>query len=278
MMASDPHSLSPDLDPLAAGVQAAQVQRAIVVEARNLSLAFGENRVLCEISFQVPEGEALAIVGVSGCGKSTILKLILRLLVPDGGQIFIQGEDITQLSFQEILLVRRRMGMVFQESALFDSLTVYENVAFPLREHTKLPEPEVWSRVEEALIHVDLSLEEVGDRLPAALSGGQKKRVGIARAIVDEPAILFYDEPTAGLDPLTSRTIVQLMERLQAELDVTSIVVSHDVNAVFRVASKVALLNECRIIFYGTPDEMKTSEDPYVQEFIGGSQHGYAEI
>ena len=278
MMASDPHSLSPDLDQLAAGVQAAQVQRAIVVEARNLSLAFGENRVLCEISFQVPEGEALAIVGVSGCGKSTILKLILRLLVPDGGQIFIQGEDITQLSFQEILLVRRRMGMVFQESALFDSLTVYENVAFPLREHTKLPEPEVWSRVEEALIHVDLSLEEVGDRLPAALSGGQKKRVGIARAIVDEPAILFYDEPTAGLDPLTSRTIVQLMERLQAELDVTSIVVSHDVNAVFRVASKVALLNECRIIFYGTPDEMKTSEDPYVQEFIGGSQHGYAEI
>ena len=278
MMASDPHSLSPDLDQLAAGVQAAQVQRAIVVEARNLSLAFGENRVLCEISFQVPEGEALAIVGVSGCGKSTILKLILRLLVPDGGQIFIQGEDITQLSFQEILLVRRRMGMVFQESALFDSLTVYEYVAFPLREHTKLPEPEVWSRVEEALIHVDLSLEEVGDRLPAALSGGQKKRVGIARAIVDEPAILFYDEPTAGLDPLTSRTIVQLMERLQAELDVTSIVVSHDVNAVFRVASKVALLNECRIIFYGTPDEMKASEDPYVQEFIGGTQHGYAEI
>ncbi len=278
MIASDPHPLSPDLDPLAAGVQAAQAQRAIVVEARNLSLAFGENRVLCEISFQVPEGEALAIVGVSGCGKSTILKLILRLLVPDGGQIFIQGEDITQLSFQEILLVRRRMGMVFQESALFDSLTVYENVAFPLREHTKLPEPEVWSRVEEALIHVDLSLEEVGDRLPAALSGGQKKRVGIARAIVDEPAILFYDEPTAGLDPLTSRTIVQLMERLQAELDVTSIVVSHDVNAVFRVASKVALLNECRIIFYGTPDEMKTSEDPYVQEFIGGIQHGYAEI
>ncbi len=278
MIASDPHPLSPDLDPLAAGMQAAQVQRAIVVEARNLSLAFGENRVLCEISFQVPEGEALAIVGVSGCGKSTILKLILRLLVPDSGQIFIQGEDITQLSFQEILLVRRRMGMVFQESALFDSLTVYENVAFPLREHTKLPEPEVWSRVEEALIHVDLSLEEVGDRLPAALSGGQKKRVGIARAIVDEPAILFYDEPTAGLDPLTSRTIVQLMERLQAELDVTSIVVSHDVNAVFRVASKVALLNECRIIFYGTPDEMKTSEDPYVQEFIGGSQHGYAEI
>lgn len=278
MMASDPHSLSPDVEPLSPRMAAAEVGRPIVVEAQNLSLAFGENRVLCEISFQVPEGEALAVVGVSGSGKSTILKLILRLLVPDDGQIFIQGEDITQLSFQEVLMVRRKMGMVFQESALFDSLTVYENVAYPLREHTKLSEPELWSRVEQALTHVDLSLEELGGRLPAALSGGQKKRVGIARAIVHQPAILFYDEPTSGLDPLTARTIVQLMERLQAELDVTSIVVSHDVNAVFQVANKVALLNECRIIFYGTPDEMKASEDPYVQEFIGRSQHGYAEI
>ncbi len=240
----------------------------IVIEVQNLSLSFGEAPVLCDISFQVPEGEVLAIIGQSGSGKSTILKLILRLLVPDRGRIIIYGEDISQLTFEEVLGVRQQMGMVFQASALFDSLSVYENVAYPLREHRQLPEPELEERVRHALAMVDLSLEEFGDRLPAELSGGQRKRVGIARAIVDEPSILLYDEPTSGLDPVTSRTIVRMIRRLQEELGVTSILVSHDVKAVLAVASKVAMLKNCRIVFHGTPEELLQSDNPDVREFV----------
>ncbi len=241
----------------------------IVLEVQGLDLAFGPNQVLRDISFQVREGEVLAIIGQSGTGKSTILKLILRLLVPDSGKIVIQREDISLLTFQEVLQVRQQMGMVFQASALFDSLTVFENVAYPLREHHHgMDEEDIEGQVEHSLELVDLSLEEHGYRLPAELSGGQRKRVGIARAIVDEPSILLYDEPTSGLDPVTSRTIVRMIQRLQRELDVTSIVVSHDVDAVYKVADNVAMLKDCRIVFYGTPDEMRTSEDPYVQEFV----------
>ncbi len=240
----------------------------MVVEGRNLYLAFDENDVLIDISFQVREGEALAIVGPSGVGKSTILKLILRLLVPDSGQVLIDGEDINRLSFEEVLQVRQKMGMVFQAPALFDSLSVYENVAFPLEEHTELPEPEIRARVEHALALVDMGLDEFGGRLPAELSGGQKKRVGIARAIVHEPKILLYDEPTTGLDPLTGRTIVDLIRRLDNELEVTSVVVSHDVRAVLAVSTHIAMLRDCRIMFYGTPQEMIASTDSYVRQFI----------
>lgn len=245
-----------------------ETEGPIVIEVRDLSLAFDEIRVLCGISFTVQEGEALAIVGPSGVGKSTILKLILRLLVPDDGAILVGGQDVVELSFEEVLKARQKMGMVFQESALFDSLTVFENVAYPLREHMRLSEEEIRERVRQALAFVDMALEEFEDRLPAELSGGQKKRVGIARAIVHEPEILLYDEPTSGLDPLTTRTIVDLMRRLQSELEVTSIVVSHDVRSVFRVANRVAMLKDCEIIFYGTPQEMINAEDPDVREFI----------
>ena len=245
----------------------ARQQSRVVIDVRHLSLSF-ENPVLCELSFQVREGEALAIVGPSGVGKSTILKLILRLLVPDGGQVIIDGEDINQLSFEEVLEVRQKMGMVFQASALFDSLSVFENVAYPLREHMQLSEHEVVERVRHALALVDMELEEFATRLPAELSGGQKKRVGIARAIVHQPKILLYDEPTTGLDPLTARTIVDLIKRLQRELEVTSVVVSHDVPAVLQVSTHIAMLKDCRIVFYGTPDDTVASTDPYVQEFM----------
>ncbi len=245
---------------------AAEVRDAL--EVRNLDLAFGANRVLCDISFKVPEGDALAIIGVSGSGKSTILKLILRLLVPDRGRIIIQGQDISQLTFEEVLKVRQEMGMVFQASALFDSLSIYENVAYPLREHSDFDESQIEERVRSSLSLVDLELEEFGNRLPAQLSGGQRKRVGIARAIADQPAILLYDEPTSGLDPVTSRTIVKLIKKLQTELDVTSVVVTHDVRAAFEFASSIAMLRECEIVFYGTPDEMARSDNPYVQEFM----------
>jgi phospholipid/cholesterol/gamma-HCH transport system ATP-binding protein len=246
---------------------AAGLEPPVVLEARHLDLAFAENEVLNDISFRVREGEALAIVGPSGVGKSTVLKIILRLLVPNDGQILVDGEDINQLSFEEVLQVRQKMGMVFQASALFDSLSVFENVAFPLREHMRLPEDEVTARVDQALSMVDMSIDEFADRLPAELSGGQKKRVGIARAIVHEPKILLYDEPTTGLDPLTGRTIVELIKRLQAELDVTAVVVSHDVRAVLEVSTHIAMLWATRIIFYGPADEFVASTDPYVQQF-----------
>ncbi len=158
--------------------------------------------------------------------------------------------------------------MVFQNSALFDSLTVYENVAFPLREHLALPEEREAELVEEALAMVELSAREFGSRLPAELSGGQKKRVGIARAIVHQPKILLYDEPTTGLDPVTGRTIVQLIKRLQQDLDVTSVIVSHDVRAVLAVSTHIAMLKGGRIIFYGTPDEFLESDNPDVKEFL----------
>ncbi len=247
---------------------AAAVEEPVVIECRNLWLAFGDNLVLEDISFEVREGDNLAIVGVSGVGKSTILKLILRLLVPDSGDVLIDREDINHLSFAEVLKVRQKMGMVFQASALFDSLTVFENVAFPLREHMDLPEDELTERVRAALAMVDLSMDELGYRLPAELSGGQKKRVGIARAIAHTPKILLYDEPTTGLDPVTARTIVELIKRLQTELDVTSVVVSHDMKAVLEVSTHIAMLRDCRIIFYGTPEEILTSDNPYVREFV----------
>jgi phospholipid/cholesterol/gamma-HCH transport system ATP-binding protein len=255
---------------LSTGQPATAAARAepVVIEARHLYLGFGEKQVLNDITFEVREGDALSIVGASGVGKSTILKLILRLLVPDSGEVIIEGEDINQLTFQEVLQVREKMGMVFQAAALFDSLTIYENVAFPLREHMQLAEDDVHDRVERALSMVDLSVYEFGYRLPAELSGGQKKRVGIARAIVHQPKILLYDEPTTGLDPVTSGTIVEMILRLQSELEVTSVVVSHDMKAVMAVSTHVAMLRNGGIIFYGTPEEVAQTKNPYVREFL----------
>jgi phospholipid/cholesterol/gamma-HCH transport system ATP-binding protein len=241
-----------------------------VIELENVSLAF-DQPVLQDISFRANLGETLAIVGESGTGKSTILKLILRLLVPDRGRVLIDGEEITHLSFEEALQVRQKMGMVFQSAALFDSLTVFENVAYPLREHTELSDDEMKKRVREKLQFVDLEPDEVMEKLPSELSGGMKKRVGIARGMANDPEILLYDEPTSGLDPLTTATITRLILKLQRELRVTSIVVSHDIRSVFRVATQVALLHDNRIVFLGTPEEMSGAEDPYIRDFLGGS-------
>jgi phospholipid/cholesterol/gamma-HCH transport system ATP-binding protein len=209
-------------------------------------------------------------VGESGTGKSTALKLILRLLVPDKGQVRISGQDITNLTFEEALEVRQRMGMVFQGAALFDSMSVFENIAYPLREHTALTEDEIEQRVREKLEFVDLDPDRVMDQLPSELSGGMRKRVGIARGMADNPQIMLYDEPTSGLDPLTTGTITRLILKLQRELNVTSVVVSHDIRSVFRMATRVAVLNERRICFFGTPEEMAASDDKYLRDFLGG--------
>jgi phospholipid/cholesterol/gamma-HCH transport system ATP-binding protein len=240
-----------------------------VIGLNHVYLSFGRP-ILEDVSFAAKRGETIAIVGESGTGKSTILKLILRLLVPDSGSVAIDGDDITPLSFEEALEVRKKMGMVFQGAALFDSMTVFENVAYPLREHFHLSEDEIEARVREKLEFVDLDPNDTMEKLPSELSGGMRKRVGIARAMSGNPELMLYDEPTSGLDPLTTATITKLIMKLQRELEVTSIVVSHDIRSVSRMATKVALLAENRIKFFGTPEEMTGTDDPYIQDFLGG--------
>jgi phospholipid/cholesterol/gamma-HCH transport system ATP-binding protein len=240
-----------------------------VIELEDVSLAF-ERPILQNVSLKALEGETVVIVGESGAGKSLTLKLILRLLVPDKGRVLIDGDDIAPLSFNEALQVRQKMGMVFQGAALFDSLTVFENVAYPLREHTDLTDDEIEHRVREKLQFVDLEPDQVLQKLPSELSGGMRKRVGIARGMANDPEIMLYDEPTSGLDPLTTGTITRLIMKLQRELKATSIVVSHDIRSVFRMATKVALLHDSRIEFVGTPEEMAANEDPYIRDFLGG--------
>lgn len=238
-----------------------------VIALDDVWLAF-DHPVLQGVTLDVYEGETLVVFGESGSGKSTILKLILRLLVPDRGSIHVFGRDIVRMSYEEAAKIRRRIGMVFQYAALFDSLTVYENVAYPLREHGHRSEAEIEHTVREKLEFVDLDPDQVMTQLPGELSGGMRKRVGIARAIAADPEIVLYDEPTAGLDPLAVDTITRLTRKLQQELGVTSIVVTHDIRAGFRVASRVALLRKGRIVFEGTPEDMVAADDPYIRAFL----------
>ena len=240
-----------------------------VIEMERVHLAF-DRPILEDVSFAAFPGETLVIVGESGTGKSTAIKLILRLLQPDSGRVYVCGKDIAGLSFTEALAVRQRMGMVFQSAALFDSMTVFENVAYPLREHTDLKEDDIDARVREKLEFVDLDPNDVMEKLPAELSGGMKKRVGIARGMANNAEIMLYDEPTSGLDPLTTGTITSLIMKLQRELNVTSIVVSHDIRSAFKMATHIALLAERKIRFFGTPEEMAASDDRYIRDFLGG--------
>jgi phospholipid/cholesterol/gamma-HCH transport system ATP-binding protein len=238
------------------------------IRLEDVSLSF-DKPVLRDVSLEAREGETLMIAGESGSGKSTILKLILRLLVPDAGHIYVFDEDIGALSFQEALDVRRRIGMVFQSAALFDSMTIFDNVAYPLRENRKdLDDAQVETVVRERLDFVDLDPDEVMDQLPSQLSGGMRKRVGIARAIATDPRVVLYDEPTAGLDPLTIGTINSLIRKLQRELHVTSVVVTHDIRAGFRVANRVNLLREGQIVYDGSPEEMVAADDDYIKRFL----------
>lgn len=256
--------VAPDDKPKAEGEPA-----KTIIALEGVSLAFDEP-ILEDVSFAVKSGETVVVVGESGSGKSTILKLLLRLLVPDKGKVCIDGEDITELSFDLALKVRQKMGMVFQGAALFDSMTVFENIAYPLREHTEMSDDEIEQRVREKLTFVDLEPDKVMDQMPGELSGGMKKRVGIARGMANNPEIMLYDEPTSGLDPLTTATITNLVLKLQRELGSTSVVVSHDIRSSFRMGSKIALLAEKRVKFFGTPEEMSGSDDEYIRAFLGG--------
>ncbi len=240
-----------------------------IVQLRDVWLSFGHHEVLRGVSLGVARGGTLCILGGSGVGKSTILRLMLRLLLPDRGEVLIEGRDISAVSRPEALALRERMGMVFQGSALFDSLNVFDNVAFPLYEHTKLADDEIRERVEEVLSFVDLDPGVVLPLLPSALSGGMRKRVAIARAIVHRPPILLFDEPTSGLDPITTRRIDELILKLRRELHVCVVVVTHDVRSAARIATETALLKDGKIIFSGTPEEMHATEDRYVRAFRG---------
>ncbi|MFQ5688945.1 MAG: ABC transporter ATP-binding protein [Gemmatimonadota bacterium] len=231
-------------------------------------LTYGDHPVLKGISLAVSGGEILCVLGGSGEGKSTILRLILRLIRPDSGRIYVDGTEICQAPTDVVLKLRRHMGMVFQGSALFDSLTVFDNVAFPLYEHSTLDDEQIRARVNEVLSFVDLVPVQVLDLLPAELSGGMQKRVGIARAIVHEPSILLFDEPTSGLDPVTTKTIDQLILKLQRELGACAVVVTHDIQSAERISTRIALLEKGEIRFIGTPEEMLASKDPHVCAFL----------
>jgi phospholipid/cholesterol/gamma-HCH transport system ATP-binding protein len=238
-----------------------------VIELKDVNLTF-DHPILRGVTLEAREGETLMIAGESGSGKSTILKLILRLLVPDSGEIIVLGERVADLTFPEALDLRRRIGMVFQNAALFDSLSVFDNVAYPLRENTEHDDAEIERIVRERLDFVDLDPNVVMTQVPSQLSGGMRKRVGIARAIATDPKIILYDEPTAGLDPLTVGRINDLIRKLQRELNVTSVLVTHDIRAGFRVATRVNLLRDGRIVFEGSPEQMVAANDPYIKSFL----------
>jgi phospholipid/cholesterol/gamma-HCH transport system ATP-binding protein len=239
----------------------------VLIRLEDVSLSFAEP-ILSGVSLEAREGETLMVAGESGTGKSTILKLILRLLVPDSGHIVVLDEEVGELTFPEALDLRRKIGMVFQNAALFDSMTVFENIAYPLRENTDFDDARIEQVVREKLEFVDLDADRVMTQLPSQLSGGMRKRVGVARAIATDPCIILYDEPTAGLDPLTVGRINDLIRKLQRELNVTSLLVTHDIRAGFRVANRVNLLKDGHIVFDGSPEEMVAANDPYIKSFL----------
>ena len=267
--------------------------RAIpAIEFRNVTMIFDDRKILNDLSFKVMKGETKIILGGSGCGKSTTIKLVLGLLKPDSGQILVDGEDITNYDEVEMMRVRKKIGMIFQEGALFDSLSVYENVAFKLHEQG-VPEEDVENEVRRMLRFVNL--EAAIDKMPSELSGGMRRRVGIARALVGDPKIVMFDEPTAGLDPPTARTICELAMKLRDLEDVSSIFVTHEMNNLEYLTSEYAVVNEAgevvfekegeklclinskvlmmrdgQIIFSGTDETLKRAEDPYIHKFLRG--------
>jgi phospholipid/cholesterol/gamma-HCH transport system ATP-binding protein len=239
-----------------------------MIEVRDLTRSFGSHKILDGVSLWIEKGESVVIIGRSGGGKSILLKHLIGLLKPDAGQVFIAGEDIVPMKERELLRVRRRFGMLFQGAALFDSMTVAENVAFAFRRDRTLPEKEVAARVADVLDMVDLP--GIEDKKPSELSGGMKKRVGLARAIIYHPEIVLYDEPTTGLDPVVSDSIDQLILRVRDRLDVTTVVVTHDMRSTRRVGQRIMMLHNQKIYATGTPDEIFNSEDPIVRHFIEG--------
>jgi phospholipid/cholesterol/gamma-HCH transport system ATP-binding protein len=243
-----------------------------IARIENASLAFGDRVVLKNCSLDVVEGAITCVIGLSGAGKSTILRLIDGLLLPQEGHVYVHGQDICHMNEDERNVVRRKISLSFQFSALLDSLTVGENVALPLREHTKLSEAEIRRTVMESLDSVGLT--EAYDNLPAELSGGMLKRAGFARAIVTRPELVLYDEPTTGLDPIVTNLITDTILRLREKLGGSAVVISHDLQSIFGMADYVAMLFEGAIIAYDTAAAIRNSRNPIVQQFLAGSEVG----
>jgi phospholipid/cholesterol/gamma-HCH transport system ATP-binding protein len=243
-----------------------------MIEIKDIHKNFGENEVLRGVDLTIQKGETMVIIGRSGCGKSVLLKHIIGLLKPDRGNILVDGEDITSSNEGQLNKLRQKFGMLFQASALFDSMTVDENVGLGLREHTKLPEAEIKEKVRETLKLVGLS--GIEEKKPAELSGGMKKRVGLARAIAMDPEYVLYDEPTTGIDPIMADVINELIINLRNTLAITSIAVTHDIVSAYKIADRIAMLYEGEIIFIGTPEETKSTKHPVVRQFIEGSAQG----
>ncbi len=237
-----------------------------MIDVRDLWKSFNGNQVLKGVNLKVWPGTTSVILGGSGSGKTVLMKHIMGLFKPDRGEVIVDGENITRMDRRELSRFRTRMGMVFQSSALFDSLTVFENVAFPLREHTKLSEEEIEARVKEKLAVVELY--EVEQKYPAELSGGMRKRVALARAIVREPKLVLYDEPTTGLDPLTTESVDEMIIGARQKLGVTSVVISHDIGSTFHIADHVAMLHDGRIVEEGPPDKVRHSQEPHTRHFL----------
>ncbi|MDO8494262.1 MAG: ATP-binding cassette domain-containing protein [Deltaproteobacteria bacterium] len=239
-----------------------------MIQFKNVHHAFGATKVLQGLNLEIKKGETMTILGGSGSGKSVTLKLFLGVLHPDRGSICFQESDVTKMKEQELVAMRKKIGMLFQGGALFDSLTVKENIAYPLREHFHYNEEELSKIVAERLKMV--GLDGIEEMIPADLSGGMKKRVGLARAIAANPSVVLYDEPTTGLDPTNTQRINRLIVQLQEKMHITSIVVTHDMQSAFEVSNRMALLKEGKIVAIGTVDEIKHSKDKVVQDFIGG--------
>src|SRR5438128_5621122 len=243
-----------------------------LISLQNIEKSLGGKPVLRGLSIDIEKGESLVIVGGSGQGKSVTLKHIIGLMQPDSGHVYVMGKDVCCMTARELNEFRRHFGMAFQEGALFDSMNVFENIAFPLRRHTQMTEDEIRARVEECLEQVHV--HGVDSKRPSALSGGMRRRVGFARAISLKPDILLFDEPTTGLDPVISDVIAELIREMDATLDTTTVSITHDMKVAFKIADRVAMLFNGRIIEEGTPEQFQRSPNPLVQQFIEGRAEG----
>lgn len=243
-----------------------------MIQFNSINKSFGSQRVLEGLNLTIPKGKITVIIGRSGEGKSVLLKHIMRLVEPDSGSVHVDGTDLSSLGERAMNEFRKKFGMLFQNAALFDSLNVYDNVAFPLQEHTTMVSGAVKKRVHEVLELV--GLKDIDFKMPSELSGGMRKRVGLARAIVLTPQILLYDEPTTGLDPIMTDAIDQLIAGTQKSLGLTSVVISHDIKATFAIADKVAILHEGKILLEGGEAEFRNSKNPFIQNFLEGRASG----
>lgn len=250
----------------------APAERPVYAQLEDVCVRYGNKIVMQNLSLDIVEGAITCIIGLSGAGKSTILRLLNGLKKPDSGRVIVKGQDITELRERELIDLRRKIGFSFQFAALFDSLSIGDNIALPLREHTKMPEAEIKQVVAANLDAVGLSNVEA--RFPSELSGGMVKRAGFARAVVTNPEAVLYDEPTTGLDPIITHVLTDLIVKLRERLGGTAVVVSHDLASIYMMADYIALLFEGAIVAYGTVDEIRRSPNPIVQQFLQGSEVG----